>query len=619
MYTTLRARLLPDGTVEFENTVSVSRPVDVLVTILEAPHSATADTVTSELPLLEADTVEPDPDATELRPPLAADARYRKIRPLGAGGMGEAWLAQDRETGQRVCLKQLQARMDTALLLQEFRAMARLEHPGFVRLLDLDLTGFAPVLVMEYIDGLTLRQIMGSRPLLETPAIAIARALFEAVTASHARNILHCDLKPENIIVILDETGRPQPRIIDLGLAVVDHSDAHGNITAATRIAGTPSYMAPEQLRGEAGDARTDVYALAVTGFELLTGEYPYTQAQVLAGVEGTRKLLPPEVPPGLEAALRAGLCLDAAARPGSMDAFLARLEGAGSAEETPGDGASAIEAAPNASPTPPDSPPSPPPEGAVDAAQLRALGELYTVALHPAKNLLAEVAREADPEVAARWLQTEGPRADLERHRARTLDAAPLPAALAPGRDAAAAALGAFLDGGSVVAAWEAWRDLTAAAADLLDAHRLRPGAEALEPLLERPPARTLTLERGAWADRSLRAPDPGGARDGLRSLVADLLRNAEFAGATRVHLDLAREGPGLRLDLRDDGPGAGREDPAATRVQQGRSASSPGMGTGLASARRWLEARGGGLEAGDHPEGGFFVTVRLPAVLEL
>lgn len=293
MYTTLRARLLPDGTVEFENTVSVSRPVDVLVTILEAPHSATADTVTSELPLLEADTVEPDPDATELRPPLAADARYRKIRPLGAGGMGEAWLAQDRETGQRVCLKQLQARMDTALLLQEFRAMARLEHPGFVRLLDLDLTGFAPVLVMEYIDGLTLRQIMGSRPLLETPAIAIARALFEAVTASHARNILHCDLKPENIIVILDETGRPQPRIIDLGLAVVDHSDAHGNITAATRIAGTPSYMAPEQLRGEVLTPAADVFALGVILFEMLTGR-PAREGPMWEVLRGIREATEP-------------------------------------------------------------------------------------------------------------------------------------------------------------------------------------------------------------------------------------------------------------------------------------------------------------------------------------
>jgi hypothetical protein len=292
MKKTLRAILHPNGGLELLDPHPVSAPTQCVVTVETAAPADGLRPVTGlvaadlsgalvlEGPTdLPADTTENPPIAeepaaatvTEQRPAASIGARYVKDRPLGAGGLGQAWLARDRKSGERVCLKQLPPRADPSLLIQEFRAMRQLGHPGFVRIIDLDLTGFAPVLVLEHVPGPTLRQVLDRGPVLEAAAICIARGMFDAIAASHVREIVHCDLEPANVLIVLDEGGRPAPRIVDLGLSVVEPADASVN-TTETGITGPAVYTAPEQLRGALLTPRSDVFALGVMLFEMLVG-----------------------------------------------------------------------------------------------------------------------------------------------------------------------------------------------------------------------------------------------------------------------------------------------------------------------------------------------------------
>jgi hypothetical protein len=204
-------------------------------------------------------------------PPGAVLAdRYRIIGLLGRGGMGEVYRADDLTLGQSVALKFLppgaardRAHLDR--LLSEVRTARQVSHPNVCRVHDVGEAGGRRFISMEYIDGEDLAASL--RRIGRLPAdkgIEIARQLCAGLAASHERGVLHRDLKPANIML----DGRGQVRITDFGLATALEADGKG----VGEIAGTPAYMAPEQVEGKPVTVRTDIYALGLVLYEIFTG-----------------------------------------------------------------------------------------------------------------------------------------------------------------------------------------------------------------------------------------------------------------------------------------------------------------------------------------------------------
>ncbi|MGA9342241.1 MAG: serine/threonine-protein kinase [Rhodanobacteraceae bacterium] len=205
---------------------------------------------------------------------------WRVLRSIGIGGMGEVWLAErsDGEFEQRVAIKQLA--YPTPGLLQRFRQerqiLARLEHPRIARLIDggVDAKG-APYLVMEYVEGVPITTYAQDHALDLPASLRLFLRVCEAVQYAHQNLIVHRDLKPANIFV----TPEGSPKLLDFGIAKVlaTTDDAASTQTAARML--TPDYAAPEQFTGDPITTATDVYALGVVLYELLTGKRPLASA----------------------------------------------------------------------------------------------------------------------------------------------------------------------------------------------------------------------------------------------------------------------------------------------------------------------------------------------------
>ena len=193
--------------------------------------------------------------------------RYRIVQKLGRGGMGEVYLADDLKLGQLVALKFLPQSVESdperlAVLQREVRVARQVSHPNVCRIYDLADADDVHFITMEYIDGEDLASVLrriGRLP--EERATAMARQLVAGVAAAHARGVIHRDLKPANVMI--DADGRV--RVTDFGLAIPDG-------TAPGEFAGTPAYMAPEQLAGKAASAKTEVFAVGLILYELFTG-----------------------------------------------------------------------------------------------------------------------------------------------------------------------------------------------------------------------------------------------------------------------------------------------------------------------------------------------------------
>jgi serine/threonine protein kinase len=206
---------------------------------------------------------------------------YRIERILGRGGMGIVYLAHDTRLHRPVALKSLPPHLFRdermrARLSKEARAAAQLSHPAIATIYALDEIGDHIFIASEYIEGQTLRAEMGGSALEQTRALDIARTIAGALLAAHDRGIVHRDLKPENIMV--STTGAV--KVLDFGLAQFDVTAQ--DLASATRltdpgtIAGTPPYMAPEQLLAQPTSARTDQFAFGVLLYEMLTGRHPF-------------------------------------------------------------------------------------------------------------------------------------------------------------------------------------------------------------------------------------------------------------------------------------------------------------------------------------------------------
>jgi tetratricopeptide (TPR) repeat protein len=195
---------------------------------------------------------------------------YRILGPLGQGGMGEVFLAEDERLGRRVALKFLPAAAASSpeaseRLRREARSLASLSHPNIAAIHALETEGSRSCLVMEYVEGDTLAARIARRPLPVSEVIATATAIADALGHAHARGVVHRDVKPANILV----TPQGVAKLTDFGIA---HMEGATQLTAEGFTPGTVSYMSPEQARGAPLDGRSDLFSLGAVLYEALTG-----------------------------------------------------------------------------------------------------------------------------------------------------------------------------------------------------------------------------------------------------------------------------------------------------------------------------------------------------------
>jgi serine/threonine protein kinase/Flp pilus assembly protein TadD len=239
---------------------------------------------------------------------------YRLLEKIGAGGMGEVYRAQDEHLERKVAIKILPAGTlpDEAArrrFRQEALLLSKLEHPNIATIHDFDTEDGIDFLVTEYVAGATLSQKLAGGPLSEREIVRLGMQLAEGLAAAHEQGLAHRDLKPENLRITPD--GRI--KILDFGLArpmvpVGDITTAEtAEIADAPGISGTLAYMAPEQLRGEPADARSDLYSAGVVLYEMATGRRPFAARLAPALIDAilNQAPLPPSrLRPGLSSRL---------------------------------------------------------------------------------------------------------------------------------------------------------------------------------------------------------------------------------------------------------------------------------------------------------------------------
>jgi serine/threonine-protein kinase len=281
----------------------------------------------------------------EIVPDTLIDSRYKVLTRIGAGGMADVFCAEDQQLGRKVALKLLHQRFaEDADFVERFRreasAAAGLQHPNVVSIYDRGEWDGACYIAMEYIAGRSLKDvILQEAPLDPLRAIDITVQILKAARAAHRRGIVHRDLKPHNVLV--DDEDRA--KVTDFGIARAGASD----MTETGSIVGTAQYLSPEQAQGHPLGPTSDLYAIGVILFELITGHVPFdADSPVTIALKHVSERPPapsvfdPSVPPELETITLWALDKDPARRPQDADAFVAALEEARDhilARESPG------------------------------------------------------------------------------------------------------------------------------------------------------------------------------------------------------------------------------------------------------------------------------------------
>jgi eukaryotic-like serine/threonine-protein kinase len=269
--------------------------------------------------------------------------KYRIERTLGRGGMGAVFAVTHEVTGRRFAIKWLlaaDAEGDEAVkrFVREARIAGRIQHPHVVDVYDIYQEAPGVFMVMELLEGQSLASRLASEGCLSVQeACSIMLPCAAGVAAAHAAGVVHRDLKPANIFLCRPRAGdQPHPKVLDFGISrllstpdLVDTAETH-----AGTVIGTPYYMAPEQLHGEPGDHRVDVYALGVTLYELLSGKrpfeavsYPDLVLKIVNGAATPLQALVPELRPGLSAVVARAMNHDPEARFSSVEDFMRALE----------------------------------------------------------------------------------------------------------------------------------------------------------------------------------------------------------------------------------------------------------------------------------------------------
>ena len=251
--------------------------------------------------------------------------RFEILEEVGSGGMGMVYRALDRELGELVALKTLRPELlrDPALVERfktEIRLARHISDKHVVRTHDLGERDGVYFLTMEYVEGITVRELLDTRGKLGVgSALAIAAQLSQSLIAAHDQGVIHRDIKPQNLL--LDATG--MLKVMDFGVARL--ADGSGGLTEVGMLVGTPAYMAPEQLLSETFDERIDLYALGVVLFECLTGRLPFEGNSAVAVIARVIRETPPrpsslnpEIPAVLDALVLRLLSKEPEQRPAS-------------------------------------------------------------------------------------------------------------------------------------------------------------------------------------------------------------------------------------------------------------------------------------------------------------
>jgi serine/threonine-protein kinase len=273
----------------------------------------------------------------EILKPGSTLGRYRLLEVIGEGGMGEVWKAHDDNLDRDVAIKMLlRGTLGHTTRRERFRrealVLSRLSHPGVATIFDFDVQQGFDFLVMEYVAGGTLESKLKQGPLPIPEILSIGSAVAEALDNAHRQGVLHRDLKPGNIVFTADG----HPKILDFGIAVLlSGEDSSGRMTAPGMIVGSLPYMAPEQLFGQADDARTDIYALGALLFEMTTGKQPFVkdrpESLMFAIINTTApsvRSLRPDAPDALDRLITECLKKEPAQRPESAAVVAQALRG---------------------------------------------------------------------------------------------------------------------------------------------------------------------------------------------------------------------------------------------------------------------------------------------------
>jgi serine/threonine protein kinase/Tfp pilus assembly protein PilF len=267
---------------------------------------------------------------------------YRILSRIGAGGMGEVFLAEDLKLGRKVAIKFLgeKALVDDLArkrLIREAKAAATLDHPNIYTIHEVNDEQSRPFIVMQYVEGENLAARIKNQMLDATEIVDIAVQMTEAMVEAHSHRIIHRDIKPLNVIV----TARRQVKILDFGLAKVlrekdvveTEADTLSQLTGSGQVMGTVGYMSPEQLRGQEVDSRTDIFSLGVLLYNCATGKSAFTGSSVIEICLKVVQSEPPRpsevnenLPEELERIILKAMAKDPAARYQSADEMLADL-----------------------------------------------------------------------------------------------------------------------------------------------------------------------------------------------------------------------------------------------------------------------------------------------------
>ncbi len=239
-------------------------------------------------------------------PALGVGARlgnFEIVELLGRGGMGEVWRARDSRLKREVAIKTLPAVFAAvhdrvARFEREARAASALNHPNIVTVYDVGCEDSVSFIVSELVAGETLARVIERGPLPVRQLIEVGTQIADGLAAAHTASVVHRDLKPGNIMLRRD--GRV--KILDFGLARQDRNpgpeSTTADITHSGAILGTPRYMSPEQVRGEPADARSDLFSLGVTLYEMASGKPAFRGGSSVEVMNSILKDEPPELPP---------------------------------------------------------------------------------------------------------------------------------------------------------------------------------------------------------------------------------------------------------------------------------------------------------------------------------
>lgn len=277
----------------------------------------------------------------ETPPPAVVAGRYRIHEPLGSGGMGTVYRALDERLGRHVALKWMHFHEHDGLrdaafarFVREARAAALVRHPNVVQVLDVSADASTPFIIMELLEGESLRDRLARGRLSWAQAIPIIGSILDGLAALHAVGVVHRDIKPSNVFLTRGGESDAAVKVLDLGVAHIAEAEGLSGLTGTGTQLGTPAYMPLEQLRGERVGASADLYAVGVVLYEVVAGVRPFaarTAADLAVQIAITRA-------PDLDAShgvsgtqnavLQRALSRDPAQRFPSADAFKAALRG---------------------------------------------------------------------------------------------------------------------------------------------------------------------------------------------------------------------------------------------------------------------------------------------------